>query len=339
MPSLDIFKADAFSMLSLTDRVNKMPFVPGKAGQLGIFTEQGINTTDVAIEEYAGSLALIPNTQRGAPANQNQHNKRTVRKLSTPFLPLEDVILAHEIQNIRAFGSDSELQAVMGVVDQRLLEMNAKHDATVEYGRIGAIKGLILDSDGATTIYNLFTEFGVAQTSIDFVLGTATTDVLGKITDAKGAIEDELGMLTYEDMHVFCGKVWWKEFITHSKVTNAYQYFEARQQDRNPLREDLRYKGFRFGDATFEQYRGNVGGIPFIADNEAYAFPVGVPGLFKTVYAPGDFVETANTIGLPRYVKIALDPMLGRYVVVHTQSSPLSYCTRPKTLIKFTTSN
>jgi hypothetical protein len=33
---------------------------------------------------------------------------------------------------------------------------------------------------------------------------------------------------------------------------------------------------------------------------KAYFFPVGVPGLFRQYNAPVDFVETANTIGLPR---------------------------------------
>ena len=31
MPALDIFSNTAFSMVSLTDAINKMPFVPGKS--------------------------------------------------------------------------------------------------------------------------------------------------------------------------------------------------------------------------------------------------------------------------------------------------------------------
>jgi hypothetical protein len=40
---------------------------------------------------------------------------------------------------------------------------------------------------------------------------------------------------------------------------------------------------------------------------KAYFFPVGVPGLLWQYNAPADFVETANTIGLPRYAKQAMD--------------------------------
>ena len=36
MPALDIFSGSAFSMVALTDAINKMPYVPGRIGQLGL---------------------------------------------------------------------------------------------------------------------------------------------------------------------------------------------------------------------------------------------------------------------------------------------------------------
>lgn len=51
MPTLDIFSNNAFSVISLTDAVNKMPFVPGRIGQLGLFEEKGVSTTSIMIEE------------------------------------------------------------------------------------------------------------------------------------------------------------------------------------------------------------------------------------------------------------------------------------------------
>lgn len=68
MPALDIFSNSAFSVISLTDAINKVPFVPGRIGQLGLFDETGIVTTSVMIEEREGSLNLIETTSRGSPA-------------------------------------------------------------------------------------------------------------------------------------------------------------------------------------------------------------------------------------------------------------------------------
>lgn len=339
MDLIDIFTGDGFGVIELTAAINKQPFVPGKVRSLGIFEERGIVTTSIEIEEIAGTLAIIPNTRRGAPASQNKHAKRVVRSLTVPHFPLEDTIMASELQNVRAFGSTTELENIQNKVAQRLGEIRKKHDATLEYGSIGAVKGLLLDSDGITPIYNLFNEFGVEQTSIDFTLGTAATNMLGNCTDVAGAIEDELGAAVYDHIHVLCGKSFWKRFVSHPAVQDAYKYFEATGQRVNPLREDLRYKGFQFGDLIFEQYRGQVSGVAFVADNEAHAFPIGLPGLFITRFAPADFVETVNTEGLPIYAKAAVDPMFQRFVALHTQSNPISLCTRPGTLIKLISSN
>jgi hypothetical protein len=85
MPALDIFSGSAFSMVALTDAINKMPFVPGRIGQLGLFREQGVSTTSVMIEEREGSLTLVETTSRGAPAVQHVANKRKARSLTAPL--------------------------------------------------------------------------------------------------------------------------------------------------------------------------------------------------------------------------------------------------------------
>lgn len=342
MATLDIFNSNAFSLVSLTDRINRQPYVPSKISRLNIFEEKGVNTTIISVEEKSGLLSLIPTTPRGGPGYENQHIKHKLRNFNVPHLELSDTVMADEIQNVRAFGSENELVGVQAIVDDRLMEMNPKHDATLEYGRLGALKGLITDADGSTVLYNLFTEFGFSQSTVDFVLGTTTTSMIAKIMVVAGLIEDALGMAIYDHIHVLCGKTWWSKFITHPLITTAYQYYAATGQslNANPLRDDMRYSGFMFGDMIFEQYRGNVGGIQFVADSEAYAFPVGVPGLYKTYFAPADWEDTVNTIGLPRYAEQAPIPGLprkGRRIT--TQSNPLSLCLRPDTLIKLTTSN
>jgi Phage major capsid protein E len=121
------------------------------------------------------SLNLVETTARGAPAIQNTTNKGKARSLVVPHIALEDTILADEVQNVRAFGSESMLEGVQAVVNQRMSEMATKMDATLEHLRIGAIKGQILDADGSAVIYDLFTQFGVtAHSEIDFGLDNAS---------------------------------------------------------------------------------------------------------------------------------------------------------------------
>jgi len=63
--------------------------------------------------------------------------------------------------------------------------------------------------------------------------------------------------------------------------------------------------------------------------------PEGVANLFITRFSPADYVEAANTIGLPYYAKQELMRM-GKGVELEAQSNPITICTRPTAVIKLT---
>ena len=124
-----------------------------------------------------------------------------------------------------------------------------------------------------------------------------------------------------------------------AKVTPVAQVrrglLEARAADDEATTIRSQARGsFEYWGIVFEEYRGRVGTVDFTDASKAYFFPVGVPGLFRQYNAPADFVETANTIGLPRYAKQAVDQQFARWVMLHVQSNPLPICTRPRVLIK-----
>lgn len=334
MAMLNVFSGDGFGLVALTEAVNKMPFIPGRIGSMRIFTEKGVSTTSVGIEEKSGSLSLVQTSPRGAPAEQNTAGKRTLRTLRVPHIEVEDKILADEVQNVRAFGSESAAQGVQSVVNDRMAEMSANLDATLENLRVGAIKGIVTDADGST-LYNLFTEFGLSQyNEIDFDLDNATP-VSGamkkKCNEVKREIAKQLGSAPYTGVHALCGDAFWDDLVTHPEVMDAYH----RQQESAFLRQGgLAYEQFTYGGITWENYQGYIGATPYIGTDKVHLFPVGVPGLFQMYFAPADFVETVNTIGLPKYAKMAQDAEYGRFVKIMVQSNPLPICTRPAVLLK-----
>lgn len=334
MPTLDVFNNDAFSVRSLTAAILKAPYQPGRLGQLKLFAESGITTTTAQVEEQDGQLSLIPTSPRGGPADTLGNSKRTMRAFNVPHLARESTIIADQVQGIRAFASENELQTVQQLVDQRLATLRAMHEVTLEHLRIGALKGLIVDADGSTPIYNLFTEFGVSQQTHPFNFASSSLDVRGECIAVLREIEDELGGSTYTNARAFCSATFFDALVGHANVKQAFKY-----QEGQVLREDLR-RGFTFGGITFEEYRGKVGNIDFIPDDEAYCFPEGaqtVKGpLFQTWFAPADFEETVNTIGLPVYAKQARDPEFQRWVKLHSQSNPLPICLRPRAVVKLT---
>ena len=71
-------------------------------------------------------------------------------------------------------GAFDAADPLVEVMNRKLLLMRRKHAQTREYMEMNALRGIVKDGAG-TTLYNYFTEFGLAQISVDFALGTFTT--------------------------------------------------------------------------------------------------------------------------------------------------------------------
>lgn len=334
MPMLDVFRGDAFSVVSLTDAIMKAPYKPGRIGSLGLFRSRGITTTTVTVEEKAGRLELIQTTPRGGPGTSIGSQKRTARSFVVPHLEKDSKVMADEVQNIRAFGSENNTEAVQTLVNERLADLRAMHEVTLERHRASAIQGIILDANG-DTIYNLFDQFGVTQQTASLSPDPSTDNgdqLRGEVVVAQRLIEDELGAEPISGYRAFCGAQFFDDLRADLGVVETLR----RATPAALLEQEANIRRFTFAGVTWEEYRGSVGGQDFFADDEAYLFPEGVPSLFSTYYAPADFVETVNTIGLPIYAKTAVDDELQRWVKIHTQSNPLSLCLRPRAVVKLT---
>ncbi len=336
MPNvLDVFEGNAFNVTSLTDAINKIPHKPSRLGQMGLFTNKGVTQRTVIIEERDGVLQLLVSKPWGAPADLSKKQDRRARNFIIPHFPLNDSVLAGEVQGIRAFGSQSETEGVAEVVSQKISTMRQAHEVTLEWLRIGAIKGVVFDGDGTTVLYDFFNEFDVSkQVDQDWDMHTAGTEQAPKCTAAIRLVEEALGGLPYDHIHCLMGNDVWDKFVVNTSVKTAYERW-AGGIDGQPggfLRSDMRM-GFYFGGIFFENYRGKIGSTSFIPATEGRIFPVGAQGIFQTINAPADYIETVNTVGLPFYAKqerMAFD----KGINLETQANPLCICTQPRTLIR-----
>lgn len=327
MATLDIFKDDAFSLTSLTAAIQNVPYQPGRLEQLGLFgAAEGVMQTSVMIEQYDDVLALVPVSQRGAPASQTNRGTRKIHSFTVPHLKPEESVLADEVLGVRAFGTESEVETVAKLVARRLNAMRTNIEYTKESHRMLALKGLTVDAAGNQV--DLFGVFGVTQDTIDFELDNTATILRSKILTLLESIEDSLGGLSFSGVRVLCGKTFWSTLIEHKSVKESYLATLA----ANTLRKDPRME-FEFAGVIFERYRGTS--QVKIEDNEAYAIPEGVVGLFIARNAPADYIETVGTIGQAMYAK-QWEMEAGRGIKMEAQANPLHLCTRPKVVKKLT---
>ena len=334
MATLDIFNDDAFSVSQLTQTITDIPCIPTQLGDEGLFNEYGITTTTMMIERTGSGLNLVPSAPRGGVGQTAGREKRKLIPIAAVHLPQRDTIMADEVQNVRAFGSETEVQGVQRLVQRQLAVLKGNLDLTLEHMRVGALKGKVLDADGVTELWDLYSIFGMTQAVLPFNINAAnsTVDLKAKCVELKRKVQAALGGRSFRRVRVKCSESWFDKFIGHDKMAKAWDLWNNGQFHRT----DQSTSDFEFAGVVFQIYAGGVAGKDFIPAGEAYAYPEGVPNMFQTAYAPGDYIDTVNTMGAPYYANQALLEF-NKGVKLESQSNPIMLNTLPEAVIKLTT--
>lgn len=333
---LDIFDNNAFGVRRLTDAVNVISYRPSRINSLGIFRASSVDTTVIAIERKGGTIDIVAPSERGGAGETRGSEKRDLIPLRIPHFEINDFILADSVQNVRAFGQEQALASVVKKVSERLDDHVVSMDITEEAARLGAIKGIVTYKDGSSL--NLFTALGEAQpTELDFDLDNASPAdgaLRKKCADVVRKVASALGGMPYTGIHAFCGDNFFDDLLAHPEVRETYKGWSEAQILRDSYIGPNRpsWGVFEFGGIVFENYRG-IGNVVEVGTDKCHLFPVGVPGLFRTVYAPADYEETVNTQGLRLYAKQYSD-IKGKGRHLDVQMNALQYCTRPGVLFQ-----
>jgi len=338
MATMDIFNGSAFSTTSLSGMVEKMDYTPGLLGSLGIFNPMPVRTRNIFIDRIDGGLTLIPTSPDGAPPEVLDGEDRDAVSLKTARLTKRFTLNAHELDGIRAFGSETELMGVQREYGRRMSRIRADMELTHEFHRLGALQGLLIDADGSTVIYDYATEFNEAiPAATSFELDQAGTDVHGICKDiSRSMVRSGRGSFTTgTSIHALAGDDFYDALISHPNVEKFY----LQQQAANGLREaqGAIFESFRVGGITFHNYRGtDDNSTVAIPVAEAKFFPVGARDVFQVAYAPLESLEYVGTPGQSVYAMNIPDRERNMWTKGEIYSYPLFTCSQPRVLRKAT---
>lgn len=335
MSVLDIFNNDAFSLTSMLGTVDQMDYRPSALGAMGIFTPNPVRTETVAIESRNGTLSLIKTSERGAPLEQRDNEKRLIRDFRTTRIAKGDRITASELAFLRGHGEEQQVVMVQDEVARRLngpTGIMPDIETTMENMRLGAVQGIVLDSDGSTII-NWYDEFSVtAATEINFALPTAAEGDIRKtctqvIRQMKRAAKGAWAPGTR--VHALCGDAFWDALVAHAEIRQLY----LNRDQSKYVESGGAYESFTYGGITFENYQGTDDGTTVaIGTDKVKFFPVNAPGAFLEVFSPGEAFEHIGQLGQRVYPMIVRDLKRDQYVDIEGYSYPLHVCTRPAML-------
>ena len=321
-----------FECTEMTAAVNKLParrffFKP-------LFGVRGVKTPTVSLDIRKGRIVLIGDSERNtAPESlAGRGAKREWKHLSCAHLAQSDTLAPEDLQNVRAFGSTEPI-SVAAVYNDKMQQLKDNLAATLEFHRLGAIKGVVLDADGTTVLHDIFNTFGAARKTLDISFPKTAADaanpILKSILKAKRHVEAAMGGTPFDHIECIIGSDAYDMLTSHKLVRED---FERWLSNRAKFGNNDRKRGFPYGGLTFVERSDVVGGQTMVAAKKGHVYPVG-PGIFKQYHAPADWMETVNTIGLEYYARMDEKPK-GRGFDLEVQSNPLTLCTFPEALIE-----
>ena len=334
MANMDVFNQDAFSLISLSHAIDRMPYTPQFLGGLGIFQSEPVNNSTVWIDERDGAISLIQTSPRGAAPKELERDERKARPLKVPRLAKGSTLQANEIASLRAFGSETEQTVVMQEFMRRMDRVRNDVELTHENMRLGALQGVVLDADGSV-IYDYFDEFGITPAAdVEFALNDDTADIAGTARQmARSMARSSKGALgPNATIHALTGDNFYDLLINHPQVRQTYLNWSASAD----LRDQAAFGAFTYGGVVWHNYRGTDDNSTVAVDvDEAHVFPIGGNGVFQQIMAPSDeFIPFVGTPGQNVYAMTIRDRDRDAWVRGEIYSYPLFMCSRPEVLRK-----
>lgn len=339
--------ADFNSTTEWTDSILEIPNQSSFIKSKGLFSEEFTNQEAILFDKIESEVTLLPSVNRrgGSPTSGKDDDVST---FSLPLAYFHDIdsITKQDYMGKRRAGTSDEQAIQAEVIAKKLVNQRRKVDQTHEYMYLQAIKGICKTPNG-TVLADMFTEFNVAQPTIDFLLGTAGTNIDAKIGELKDTVTKNIktGGIMSGPLEVIVDRVWFDKFISHPNVSAAYLNSVSNVRYQNDLSNYMTWgisDVFEHRGVRFMVY-GHDFTLPSGATEAAVAVDTGhvIPqvagdSIFRSYFGPSQRMDVDG--GSEMFAFEYRDPKQ-RFHEVEVETAPLMICTKPAALVKVTSSN
>lgn len=330
-----------------TEELLLIPNEWGLINNLGIFATDSLTTKVAQFDETNMSLVLVKDQPRGKRKQYNREQYSKLHTVGVPHFPFDDAIRPQDVEGRRMAGTKADPETLANVRMKKMERLRRSWAATLEYAKMQAIIGNVYNPNNTNDVQNWYTEFSTSQESIDFLLGTSTTDINAKVEEALAYSQDNLlsGEIATSFIAI-CSPEFFSALIAHPEVKDAYKYYASQQE---PLRERLnsslggQYREFRHAGVRFIEYRGtfadeNGDAQKIVPEGDAYLLPLGTMDTFITYYAPAERFGYIHTEGQEQYMWEFADER-GHQIDIESESNFLCVNRRPQCVVRLHSSN
>lgn len=331
---------NAFEVVDYTTELALVETKWSLLNDVGLFTPESVSGSTVTFEETNQTLAVMTDQYRGAKPLANSDDTRKIHSYSIPHFPITDAVRPEDLQNKRAYGSADAAETEAAVMARKIARISRAMDDTLELGRFRTLATLSAYAPNGTVVASYASDFGITQLSVNFALGSATTDVIGRVETVIAHIQDNAKGTTVSGVVGYCSPEAFSALISHAKVQASYQYFSATegqmiQRNRAGGNNMSLFREFFYGGIRFVEVRGSIGGTRLVPANEMIFVPTGTQDVFVSYFSNAMKMDLVNTAGEQRYLWVYADPK-GEGKTIEGEFNALHAIRQPALVVKGT---
>lgn len=336
--------SNGFEVSDYTQELQVIPNSWTLLTESGLFKDEFLSTRTVTFEQTNITLGLVADQYWGAKPQANKDDIRKIHAWAIPHFPYVDALVPSDINGVRAYGKQDVALTKAEALGRKLERIRKNYAVTKEVAAFKTLTTGAVYAPNGTVVTNFFTDMGVTQTVVDFVLGTGTTDIISKVETVIAAMQDNAqsgdvitSVIGYASPEFFA------KLISHAKVTAAYQYYTATTnqeilRNRAGGMESGLYRQFDYGGIRFIEVRTVLAGQRLVPAQDVVFVPTGTTDAFVRYHAPANKFDFVNTIAEAEYVFVT-DDMKGERTDIDAESNFFSALRKPALVIRGTSSN
>lgn len=329
-----------FEVVDYSQELKIVPNSPTLLTEMGLFGDEYLTTQTVTFEEQKQTLGLIGDIPWGAKPQANNEDTRRILSYSIPHFAVADALYPKDISGVKAWGSQGDqAETEAAAIARKIARIRQNFDQTKHLAYFRTLTTGTAYAPNGTVVADYYADAGAARKTVDFVLGTAGTDVIAKVEEVVAHIQDNINNgSTVTQIAGLASPEFFAALISHAKVTAAYTYYTAtagQQILRNRAGgfESGVYRTFEFGNVTFIEVRQAPAGQRLVAAKDCLFIPLGTQDLFTTFYAPAQRFGYVNTIAESGYLwtQRAVD---GTEISIAAEQNFLPVLKRPQIVVR-----
>ena len=293
-----------------------------KSSQKGVMG----STIEVPIKKGAG--IVLESVSPSAEHLYHEENDAYVLTISLPRFPLETVITAADMNEIKSLSDEKEqTQALAQKIGEIVGEHKESFMTTLEFMSVGALFGKVMDGKG-----NVLFEFTSGGAAIDFKSDKNLIDSLNEIDDALVA---ELGKEV--PFSILADRLFISGVAARAATETLFDQGQAKwiQEDNKRV---LEVHGVKYVPYTGKYKNAKGQDKQFIAANEGIVIPESAE-VFKLYYGRANHTEALNKAPKLFFTAAPEELPKGRGYAVLSEMRAIPVCVRPGALrkLKWTT--